>query len=105
VLAYTALRRLREMAVRVAFGARPADIRGLVFGHGFRLFGVGIALGAVAVAASAHVIGSFLFGVRAVDPEIFATVGIILSFVTLLAAWLPARRASRVNPIIALRAE
>jgi predicted permease len=105
VLAYTALRRLREMAVRVAFGARPADIRGLVFGHGFRLFGVGIVLGALAVAASAHVIGSFLFGVRAIDPQIFATVGILLSVVTLLAAWLPARRASRVNPIIALRAE
>ena len=105
VLAYTALRRLREMAVRVAFGARPADIRGLVFGHGFRLFGVGIVVGALGVAASAHVIRSFLFGVRTIDPQIFATVGIILSIVTLLAAWLPARRASRVNPIIALRAE
>jgi putative ABC transport system permease protein len=105
VLAYTALRRLREMAVRVAFGARPADIRSLVFGHGFRLFGGGIAVGALALAASAHVIRSFLFGVKAIDPQIFAAVGIILSLITLLAAWLPARRAARVNPIIALRAE
>jgi putative ABC transport system permease protein len=105
VLSYTALRRLREMAVRIAFGARPADIRGLVFGHGFRLFGVGLVLGAIAVAASAHLIRSFLFGVTAVDPQIFAVVGITLSLVTLLAAWLPARRACRVDPVIALRAE
>src|SRR4051794_26064068 len=84
VLAYTALRRLREMAVRVAFGAKPADIRGLVFGHGFRLFGFGTVIGAVAVAASAHVIRSFLFGVTPVDPQIFASVGIVLAFITLL---------------------
>ena len=105
VLAYTALRRLREMAVRIAFGARPADIRGLIFGHGFRLFGFGIAVGALGVAASAHLIRSFLFGVTPVDPQIFATVGVILSLVTVLAAWLPARRACRVNPIVALRSE
>ncbi len=105
VLSYTALRRLREMAVRIAFGARPADIRGLVFGHGFRLFGVGIALGAIGVAGSAPVIRSFLFGVATADLQIFAAVGILLSLVTVLAAWLPAQRACRVNPIIALRAE
>ncbi|MFL6528256.1 MAG: ABC transporter permease [Chthoniobacterales bacterium] len=105
VIAYSALRRLREMAVRIAFGARPKDIRGLVFGHGFRLFGVGIALGALGVAASARAIRSFLFGVTPLDPQIFAAVGITLALATLLAAWLPARRASRVNPIMALRAE
>jgi putative ABC transport system permease protein len=105
VLSYTALRRLREMAVRIAFGARPADIRRLVFGHGFRLFGLGLALGAIGVAASAHVIRSFLFDVTPVDPQIFAAVGVILSLITIVAAWLPARRASHVNPIVALRAE
>ncbi|MGI9087006.1 MAG: ABC transporter permease [Chthoniobacterales bacterium] len=105
VLAYNTLRRLREIAVRIALGARPADIRGLVFGHGFRLFGLGILLGGCAVAASAHLIRSFLFGVTPVDPEIYAAVGLILSLVTLLAAWLPARRACRVNPINTLRAE
>ena len=105
VLAYSALRRLREMAVRIAFGARPKDIRGLVFGHGFRLFGLGIVLGSFGVIASAHLIRSFLFGVTPIDPQIYATVGILLSLVTLLAAWLPARRACRVDPITALRAE
>lgn len=105
VLAYTALRRFREIAVRIALGARPANIRGLVFGHGFRLFGLGILLGSLGVIASAHLIRSFLFGVGPIDPQIYVSVGILLSLVTLLAAWLPARRACRVNPIVALRSE
>src|SRR2546421_8381621 len=105
VLAYSAMRRLREIAVRLALGARPAHIRGLVMGHGLRLFGVGIVVGAVAVGASASVIRSFLFGVSPLDPPTYVIVGLILSIVTILAAWLPARRACRVNPIVALRAE
>ena len=105
VLAYTAFRRLREIAVRLALGARPAHIRGLVLGHGLRLFGVGIVVGALAVAASAGLIRSFLFGVSPLDPQTYLAVGLILSVVTILAAWLPARRACRVNPIVALRAE
>jgi putative ABC transport system permease protein len=105
VLAYTAFRRGREIAVRLALGARPAHIRGLVLGHGLSLFGVGIAVGALAVVASAGVIRSFLFGVSPLDPQTYLAVGLILSLVTILAAWLPARRACRVNPIVALRAE
>jgi predicted permease len=105
VLAYSAFRRLREIAVRLALGARPAHIRGLVLGHGLRLFGVGIALGALAVAASAGLIRSFLFGVSPLDPQTYLAVGLILSVVTILAAWIPARRACRVNPIVALRSE
>jgi putative ABC transport system permease protein len=105
VLAYTALRRVREIAVRLALGARPAHIRGLVLGHGLRLFGVGIVVGALGVAASAGVIRSFLFGVTPLDPPTYLAVGLILSIVTILAAWIPARRACRINPIVALRAE
>jgi len=105
VLAYTAFRRLREIAVRLALGAGPAHIRGLVLGHGLRLFGVGIIVGALAVAASAGVIRSFLFGVSPLDAQTYLAVGLILSLVTILAAWLPARSACRVNPIVALRAE
>jgi putative ABC transport system permease protein len=105
VLSYSAFRRLREIAVRLALGARPAHIRGLVLGHGLRLFGVGIVVGAVAVAASASVIRSFLFGVSPLDAQTYLIVGLILSIVTILAAWLPARRACRINPIVALRAE
>ena len=105
VLAYSAFRRLREIAVRLALGARPAHIRGLVMGHGLRLFGIGIVVGAAAVAASASVIRSFLFGVSPLDAQTYSIVGLILSVVTILAAWLPARRACRINPIVALRAE
>jgi predicted permease len=105
VLAYSAFRRLREIAVRLALGARPAHIRALVMGHGLRLFGIGIIVGALAVAGSASVIRSFLFGVSPLDAQTYLIVGLILSVVTILAAWLPARRACRVNPIVALRAE
>jgi putative ABC transport system permease protein len=105
VLAYSAFRRLREIAVRLALGARPAHIRGLVMGHGLRLFGVGIGLGALGVLASASVIRSFLFGVSPLDAQTYLGVGLILSVVTILAAWIPARRACRINPIVALRAE
>jgi putative ABC transport system permease protein len=105
VLAYSAARRLREIAVRLALGARPAHIRALVMGHGLRLFGVGIIVGALGVVASASLIRSFLFGVSPLDAQTYAVVGLILSVVTILAAWLPARRACRVNPIVALRAE
>jgi putative ABC transport system permease protein len=105
VLAYSAFRRLREIAVRLALGARPGHIRGLVLGHGLRLFGVGILVGALGVGASAGLIRSFLFGVSPLDPQTYLAVGLILSLVTILAAWIPARRACRVNPIVALRAE
>jgi putative ABC transport system permease protein len=105
VLAYSAFRRLREIAVRLALGARPAHICGLVMGHGLRLFGIGIVMGALAVVASSSVIRSFLFGVSPLDAQTYLIVGLILSIVTILAAWLPARRACRVNPIVALRAE
>ena len=105
VLAYSAFRRLREIAVRLALGARPAHIRGLVLGHGLRLFGVGIVVGSLGVVASAGLIRSFLFGVSPLDPETYLAVGLLLSLVTILAAWIPARRACRVNPIVALRAE
>jgi putative ABC transport system permease protein len=105
VLAYSAARRLREIAVRLALGARPAHIRGLVMGHGLRLFAVGLAVGSLAVLGSSSVIRSFLFGVSPLDAQTYLIVGAILSVVTVLAAWLPARRACRVNPIVALRAE
>jgi putative ABC transport system permease protein len=105
VLSYSAFRRLREIAVRLALGARPGHIRGLVLGQGLRLFGVGIAVGALAVLASASVIRSFLFGVSPLDAQTYLGVGLILSVVTILAAWIPARRACGVNPIVALRSE
>jgi putative ABC transport system permease protein len=105
VLAFTALRRMREIAVRLALGATRAHVRGLILGQGLRLFGIGIGLGALGVIASVSLIRSFLFGVTPLDPQVYIAVGLILSLVTMLAAWIPARRASGVDPIIALRTE
>jgi putative ABC transport system permease protein len=105
VLAFTALRRMREIAVRLALGATRAHVRGLILGQGLRLFGIGIGLGALGVIASVSLIRSFLFGVTPLDLQVYIAVGLILSLVTMLAAWIPARRASRVDPIIALRTE
>jgi predicted permease len=105
VLAFTALRRLREIAVRLALGATRAHVRGLILGQGLRLFAIGIGLGALGVIASASVIRSFLFGVTPLDPLVYIAVGLLLALVTMLAAWLPARRAARVDPIVTLRAE
>jgi putative ABC transport system permease protein len=105
VLAYSTLRRLREMAVRIAFGAKPAHIRGLIFGHGFRLAAFGLGIGSLGLMACAHLIRSFLFGVAPLDPQIYAAVAITFLLVILVAAWLPARRACRVNPAEVLRAE
>jgi putative ABC transport system permease protein len=105
VLAYSAMRRLREIAVRLALGATRAHVRGLILGQGLRLFGIGIGFGALGVLASVSVIRSFLFGITPLDPQVYIAVGLMLFLVTMLAAWIPARRASRVDPIVTLRAE
>jgi ABC-type antimicrobial peptide transport system permease subunit len=105
VLAFTALRRLREMAVRLALGAQRADIRALIVGHGLRLLGVGSVIGFAGAVALSRVLSSVLFGVSALDPLIYAGVSIVMAAATMLACWLPARRAARVDPIIALRSE
>ncbi|HEX4666943.1 MAG TPA: ABC transporter permease [Chthoniobacterales bacterium] len=105
VIAYTALRRLREIALRFALGAQRADIRALVLGHGLRLLGAGLAIGAVGVLASSRLLRSFLFGVNPLDLSIYLGVGLLLALAALLASWLPARRAARVEPMMVLRAE
>jgi putative ABC transport system permease protein len=105
VLAYSAMRRLREIAVRLALGATRAHVRGLILGQGLRLFGIGIGFGALGVLASVSVIRSFLFGITPLDPQVYIAVGLMLFLVTMLAAWIPARRASRVDPIVTLQAE
>ena len=105
VIAYTALRRLREIGVRIALGAQRADIRALILGHGLRLLGAGLLIGAAGALAGSRLLRSFLFGVSPLDPAIYLAVGGLLSLAALLAAWLPARRASRVDPVTILHAE
>jgi putative ABC transport system permease protein len=105
LLAYTTLKRVREIGVRMALGARPAQIRALVLSHGMRLLLVGSGIGLLAAFALSRVLQSVLFEVKGIDPRIYLGVGLTLLGATLLASWLPARRASRVDPMVALRTE
>ena len=105
VMAFNGLRRMREIGVRLALGAMPAQIRMMMLGQGMRLLGAGLVLGFVGAVALSRIIRSLLFGVSANDPLIYAVVTLLLICASVFACWLPARKASRVNPIITLRAE
>jgi putative ABC transport system permease protein len=101
LLAYTTLKRVPEIGIRLALGARPAQIRALILSHGMQLLLIGCVIGLVAAFALSRVLQSVLFEVKGIDPRIYLGVGLILFGATLLAAWIPARRASRVDPIVA----
>jgi putative ABC transport system permease protein len=105
LLAYTTLKRVREIGIRLALGARPAQIRALVLSHGLQLLLVGSVIGLVAALALSRAMQSVLFEVKGIDPRIYLGVGALLFLATFLASWIPAHRASRVDPIIALRTE
>jgi putative ABC transport system permease protein len=105
LLAYTTLKRVREIGIRLALGARPAQIRTLILSHGMRLLLIGSAIGLLSAFALSRALQSVLFDVKGIDPRIYLAVGLLLFGATLLASWIPARRASRVDPIIALRQE
>jgi ABC-type antimicrobial peptide transport system permease subunit len=105
LLAYTTLKRVREIGVRLALGARPAQIRTLILSHGMHLLWIGCAIGLVGAIALSRLLQSVLFEVTAADPKIYIGVGLLLIGATFLACWIPARRASRIDPIVALRTE
>ncbi len=105
VVAFAVARRTRELGVRTALGASPAQIRAMVLGDGARLAAVGIAVGLAGALASGRLLRGFLFGVRETEPLVLAAVSALLLLVVLLASALPARRASRVDPLEALRAD
>jgi putative ABC transport system permease protein len=105
LLAYTTLKRVREIGIRLALGAQPAQIRTLVLSHGMQLLLIGSVIGLVAAFALSRALQSVLFDVKGIDPRIYLGVGLLLFVATLLASWIPARRASRIDPIIALRSE
>ena len=105
LLAYTTLKRGREIGIRLALGARPAQIRGLVLSHGMHLLLIGSVIGLLSAFALSRALQSVLFEVKGIDPRIYLGVGALLFGATLFASWIPARRASRVDPIIALRSE
>jgi putative ABC transport system permease protein len=105
LMAYSVEQRTQEMGIRMALGADRGAIRKLVVWHGMRLALVGVALGIGAAFGLTRFLASFLFGVKAWDPMVFVSVPFILAAVALLAVWLPATRASKLNPMEALRVE
>ena len=105
VIAYTSLRRLREIGVRIALGAQRFQIQNLILSHGMKLLTIGVLLGIAGAIATSRLLRSILFQVQPADLGIFFSVGALFAFATFVASWLPAWRASRVNPIITLRSE
>jgi ABC-type antimicrobial peptide transport system permease subunit len=105
VIAYSARQRTREIGVRVALGASDRDVVRLILRHGMVVAGIGIVLGLAASVAVTRVVASYLVGVSATDPITFAAVPLVLLAVTAVASYLPARRASIIDPVHALRDE
>jgi putative ABC transport system permease protein len=103
VTAYMVSRRQHEMAVRVALGARPSSIAALIVGQGLPIIGAGLTLGLAASAALSRSVGAYLFHVRPLDGWIYTAVAGILALVVATASYLPARRAGRTDPLIALK--
>jgi putative ABC transport system permease protein len=103
LLAYMVGQRSHEIGVRMALGARPSTIGKMIVNCGVGLTGIGLAIGLLLSGIMARLISSLLYGVRPIDPEVFLAVPLILMVVALLASYIPARRAAKVNPIVALR--
>jgi putative ABC transport system permease protein len=105
VMNYSATQRTHEVGIRMALGATRADIMKLVVGNGMMLTVIGIGIGVAASLVLTRVMASLLFGVTATDIPTFLSVSVVLAGVALVANYIPARRATRVNPVIALRYE
>src|SRR5262245_1408874 len=105
VLSYAVTERTREMGIRLALGARPRDLLRLVVGQGLMLMLIGLVIGVGASFALTRLISKLLFGVSATDPLTFVMIPLLLTVVALLACWIPAWRATRVDPLAALRYE
>ncbi len=105
LISYSVSQRAREVGIRVALGAQPRDVVRLIVGEGARLALIGIGAGAVAAFGLTRLMRSLLFGVSAVDPSTFAAVIVLLAAVAIVASYIPARRALRTSPIVALRCE
>jgi ABC-type antimicrobial peptide transport system permease subunit len=104
-MAYAVMRRRREIGVRMALGAQRRDVLRLVLTHALRIVVGGVMLGLAGAFGVTRVLQRFLFGVTPTDPIAFTVVTLLLIAVGLMAAWLPARRATRIDPCAALRAE
>jgi len=104
-MAYAVTQRRREIGVRMALGAERRDVVRLVLGRALRIVVAGLIVGLAGAVGVTRVLQRFLFGVTPTDPIVFTIVTLVLLGVGLMAAWLPARRAARIDPCAALRAE
>jgi len=105
VVAFSVAQRTHELGIRVALGAQRRDVIGLVLGHGMKLVGLGLVIGLAGAWALTRVLTTLLYEVKPTDPLTFLSVPVLLITVAILACWLPARQAARVDPITALRSE
>ena len=105
VMAYAVAQRTNELGLRIALGAPPGNIMKLVLGQGMKLAAIGVLLGLVGALAMTRWLASLLYGVSATDPLTFLVIALLPMIVTTLACWIPARRASKVDPLVALRCE
>ena len=103
VISFSVTRRTQEIGIRMALGAERGNIFGMVMGQGARLAGAGIAIGFAGALVGTRSLASFLYGVRPADPLTFGAVLLLFATVALLACYLPAKRATRVDPMISLR--
>src|SRR5262245_48227765 len=103
VLAYVVAQRRRELGIRMALGARVDNVRRLVVWQGLRLALTGVALGLIGALALSRVMNGLVYGIRSTDPVTYAFVAISLVLVAVVASWIPALRATRVDPMVALR--
>jgi ABC-type antimicrobial peptide transport system permease subunit len=104
-MSYSVSQRINEMGIRIALGAQTRDVLMLVMKRGLSVAFVGMAIGIGAAFALTRLMTSLLFGVSATDPFAFGAVAAVLMLVALLACWIPARRATRVDPMTALRVD
>jgi putative ABC transport system permease protein len=102
-MSYSVAQRTREIGIRMALGAQRNDVLKMAVGQGFKLVLAGVAIGLAAAFVLTRVMASLLFGVSATDPVTFITISLVLISVAVLASYIPALRASRIDPMVALR--
>jgi putative ABC transport system permease protein len=105
VVSYSVAQRIREIGIRMALGAQRGDVLRLVLGQGARIAGAGIAIGIAASLLLTRLMAKLLYSVSAADPATFLAVAVLLALIVLAACYIPARRSTKLDPLIALRQE